>query len=280
MKYCIIIGTKKGGTSSLYEYLRQHPSIVGGFKKEPNFFGNIKNWEKGIEWYDEQFVGYNEKVHKYKIDATTDYTQDGFWNVTGNMKESGLGFKFIYILRDPFQKIESQTHQFLADRDTIRPIYECLDTRIIESTKYHKQLMKYLEFFPKDQFLLVDFSRMKNDIEEVMREVTEFLELERFQYDTSYLHNEKKSAIGQSFRIYRFIREILRKFRITPLIPQVAKDKLRLLFGKYGGKRIQKEDYQLTLEQKKYLKEELLPDVVALEKKFGFNTSDWEIHSV
>ncbi|MGX1928077.1 sulfotransferase domain-containing protein [Flagellimonas sp. 2504JD4-2] len=280
MKYCIIIGTKKGGTSSLYEYIRQHPAVVGGFKKEPNFFGHIKNWEKGLEWYEEQFVGYDKQVHEYGIDATTDYTQDGFLNIPENMKASGYDFKFIYILRDPFQKIESQTHQFLIDRDSIRPIYECLDTRIVESSKYYKQLKKYLNHFDRDKFLLVDFARMKADIDNVMSEISKFLELDEFDFDTSYLHNEKKSAIGQSFRSYRLLRDILRKLRLTPLIPQIAKDKLRLVFGKYGGKGISQEDYKLTPEQKKILQDDLIDDALALEKEFGFDTSNWEIHKI
>ncbi|WP_034060365.1 sulfotransferase domain-containing protein [Lacinutrix jangbogonensis] len=279
-KFCLIIGTKKGATSSLYEYIRQHPKVAGGFKKEPNFFGNIKNWKKGLQWYQKQFVEYVAEQHDYGIDATTDYTQDGFINIPKRIKESNINVKFIYVVRDPFKKIESQTHQFLTDRDSIRPITECLDTRIIESAKYYKQVAKYLKFFDKKDFLFVDFERLRTDSKLVMKEINSFLELTDFQYDTSYLHNDKKSAIGQSFKSYRLLREFLRKLNITPLIPQIAKDKVRLGLGKYGGKKISEEDYKLTIEQKLVLKEELLLDAIKLEEEFGFNTRLWEIHKI
>lgn len=269
-KYCVIIGTKKGATSSLYEYLRQHPSIVGGFKKEPNFFGRIKNWDKGLSWYQSQFIGYNDKKHIYGIDATTDYTQEGFVDVPKRMKESGFDFKFIYILRNPFEKIESQTHQFLIDGDTKRPIYECLDSRIIDSVKYYKQLEKYTQFFSKDKFLLIDFERFKNDLENVMLEVTNFLELADYEYDLSHVHNLKSSAIGQSFKGYRLLRSVLRGMKLTPYIPQVIKDKFRTILGKYGGKNIPKEAYTLTERQKEIIYEEIKDDVSRLEHHFNF----------
>lgn len=270
--FCIIIGTKKGATSSLYEYIRQHPSIVGGFKKEPNYFGHIKNWEKGKEWYQRQFVGYKKEIHSYGIDATTDYTQEGFIDIPRRMKNSGFDFKFIYIIRDPFSKIESQTHQFLIDGDTIRPIYECLDTRIIESAKYCKQLEKYLEFFPREQFLLIDFDRIKNDLNNVMLEVNEFLELSDHEYDLSHIHNLKSSAIGQSFKGYRLLRTGLRRLKLTPLIPQIAKDKFRTILGKYGGRNVPRDAYTLTDRQKEFILSEmgLEEDINRLEQKFGF----------
>lgn len=278
-KFCIIIGTKKGGTSSLYEYIKQHPSLIGGFKKEPNFFGNIKNWEKGLNWYQNQFIGYDQKKHIYGLDATTDYTQQGFLNIPMRMKKSGYKYKFIYILRDPFDKIESQTHQFLIDGDSIRPIYECLDCRVIESANYYKQLQEYLKYFSKDQFLLVDFKRLKTDPDALMKQITDFLELPPYSYDTSYVHNLKSSAVGQSFKGYRVLREILRKFNLTPFIPQLAKDKLRSIIGKYGGKKINEENYTLSEYQKEYLTNILHDDIKALEENFNFETSDWKIHN-
>ncbi len=186
------------------------------------------------------------------------------------MKESGFEFKFIYVIRNPFDKIESQTHQFLIDGDTIRPIYECLDARIIDSVKYYQQLEKYLEFFSKDQILLVDFERIKKDIKNVMIEVTDFLELPGHEYDLSHIHNLKSSAIGQSYKGYRLLRSILRSLKLTPYIPQVVKDKFRMSIGKYGGKNIPKEAHTLTERQKEVIYNEIKNDIHRLEQEFNF----------
>lgn len=45
----IIIGSQKGGTSSLYNYLIQHPYVKPSVKKELHFFD--VNFDKGCNWY-------------------------------------------------------------------------------------------------------------------------------------------------------------------------------------------------------------------------------------
>ena len=42
----IIIGASRSGTTSLYEYLNQHPSIIRGVGKEIHYFD--KNFGRGI----------------------------------------------------------------------------------------------------------------------------------------------------------------------------------------------------------------------------------------
>ncbi len=48
--YGVIIGCSKSGTTSLYQYLAQHPDVISCEEKEPNFFAS-ENWEHGFDWY-------------------------------------------------------------------------------------------------------------------------------------------------------------------------------------------------------------------------------------
>ena len=45
----IIIGAQKGGTTSLYRYLTEHPDVGGATKKEVHYFD--RNFDKGLGWY-------------------------------------------------------------------------------------------------------------------------------------------------------------------------------------------------------------------------------------
>ena len=45
----LIIGAARSGTTSLYQYLTEHPSIIPGVGKEIYFFD--KKFKKGINWY-------------------------------------------------------------------------------------------------------------------------------------------------------------------------------------------------------------------------------------
>jgi lipopolysaccharide transport system ATP-binding protein len=49
----IIIGTQKGGTTSLYNLLVQHPQIHKAARKEVHYFDQY--YEKGFDWYCGQF---------------------------------------------------------------------------------------------------------------------------------------------------------------------------------------------------------------------------------
>jgi hypothetical protein len=60
LPHFIIIGAQKGGTTSLYFYLSQHPQLVPSFKKEVHFFDggtdpDVDSFSKGMPWYRAHF---------------------------------------------------------------------------------------------------------------------------------------------------------------------------------------------------------------------------------
>src|SRR5205085_1903313 len=61
----IIIGVARGGTTSLYEYLIEHPNIVGASRKEVHFFDN--HYRKGMSWYRGQFPYSMQKYYAEHI---------------------------------------------------------------------------------------------------------------------------------------------------------------------------------------------------------------------
>ncbi len=52
----LIIGAAKGGTTSLYELLKEHPQVTFSKKtKEPGFFSNDTQYPRGLDWYVETY---------------------------------------------------------------------------------------------------------------------------------------------------------------------------------------------------------------------------------
>ena len=47
----IIIGAMKSGTSSLHGWLADQPECWLPALKEPNFFSDQPEWNKGLDWY-------------------------------------------------------------------------------------------------------------------------------------------------------------------------------------------------------------------------------------
>src|SRR5690606_19037099 len=49
----LVIGTMKGGTTSLYRYLLAHPDVAPPDTKEIHFFDD--HWSEGVAWYRRRF---------------------------------------------------------------------------------------------------------------------------------------------------------------------------------------------------------------------------------
>ena len=61
----IIIGTQKGGTTSLYHYLIEHPSISPIYVKEPHFFDIF--YSNGFSWYRAHFPSLAQKYYAQSV---------------------------------------------------------------------------------------------------------------------------------------------------------------------------------------------------------------------
>lgn len=62
----IIIGAQRGGTTSLYNYLAEHPGIGAASIKEVHFF-DTPHFEQGLSWYRAHFPTLAEKFYAERI---------------------------------------------------------------------------------------------------------------------------------------------------------------------------------------------------------------------
>ena len=101
MRFCIILGAGKSGTTSLFNYLAEHPEMAPCHNKEPNFF--TRYYDKGYNWY---LSLWDKDVLENKIllEATTNYTYssmslDASNNMLDFYNKHDVSMKFIYIMR-------------------------------------------------------------------------------------------------------------------------------------------------------------------------------------
>lgn len=111
----LILGAQKCGTTSLKEYIRQHPDE--GFncaRKEIGYFS--EHWVEDIDWYEDQFpIGHTvgEKCPEYLF----------YPKVPNRVASTYPDLKLIVLLRDPVDRAYSQYwHNYYApnyaDRET------------------------------------------------------------------------------------------------------------------------------------------------------------------
>ena len=115
--FAIIIGSAKLGITSLFNYLSEHPAVASCCKKESHFFSEPRIFKRGFDYY-QSLWNWNQACHKIALEATPNYTRvthEQLLNAAEKILETqakiGVKFKFICIMRDPVQRIESHyTH--------------------------------------------------------------------------------------------------------------------------------------------------------------------------
>jgi hypothetical protein len=164
--FILIIGAMKCGTSSLFHNLAEHPQVCYCMpKKEPNFFASDADWSKGVDWYLKNWQ-FDLSKHKVALEASTDYTKvPVFPNAASrieNLQKSfnGLRFKFIYIMRDPIERIESHiAHERLEGwKHASKNVRFGLHQHLIDISSYYKQISEYYKRFNREEILLLNFN--------------------------------------------------------------------------------------------------------------------------
>ena len=102
-----IPGAGKSATSSLHEYLGQHPQIFMSKEKEPHFFSNDRNFQGDLsdklQLYARLFE--NGKACKYRGESSTGYMV--FPSVVERIKKTIPDPYFIFVLRNPIDRAYS-----------------------------------------------------------------------------------------------------------------------------------------------------------------------------
>ncbi|MFB6374644.1 MAG: sulfotransferase domain-containing protein, partial [Bradymonadaceae bacterium] len=110
-RFALIIGAMKSGTTSLFNYLSEHPEIAPCRMAEPHFFAKPLKWKKGLDWYRDLW-DWEPVRHTVALEASTNYAKgfkfEGVPDRIAKAAESGLDFRFLYIMRHPVDRLVSQ----------------------------------------------------------------------------------------------------------------------------------------------------------------------------
>lgn len=198
----LIIGAMKCGTTSLYYYLSEHPEIAEAREKEPHFFSSDDQFSKGLNWY--YSLWGNSEASKLSLEASTTYTmQPKYPDVVERLAAvKDCSFRFIYMMRNPFIRIESHMRHLLASGLQKQP-------GIIEEhlafSEYAKQLDPYIKTFGRDRIHLLLLEDLENRPKEELRKICDFLRIDpsfRFQRINLVMNSQ------QTLNLHPWVRKI------------------------------------------------------------------------
>lgn len=304
-KSLIIGGTNKAGTTSLFEYLREHPEIQGSFIKQTFFFldSNLQeklklkanyDYKEGLHQFAYYFPDDMNKKH-YCLEASPDYlygkeSPDLIYSYLQNKVES----KLLFILREPVSRFISffyySKQQGLIDNEmSFREFYEKSknyedDTnsglRAHKTGYYAKYLKNYLKLLPKQNLIVCFFEDLEKDPEKFMKDLSDTLGIDPdFYNDFDFQIKNKTAGVRNQFlsKVFRRSRAWYMKFffksKLGLIVGEFLKEQITPFYKKIN--LVEKKKYGLDSEVLNFLKNDYAQDISELESLVG-KKAPWE----
>lgn len=273
----------KCGTSSLFDYLSQHPKIAPCKYKEPHFFSKSNNFAKGFSYY-QSLWNWNYDEHKIALEATPGYTKvthqdsaNAAENIAKIQAKYDVNFKFIYIMRHPIERIKSHyVHDVAANSIENGEIkISKIEQKIVDTSKYAMQIGEFYQRFLNRDILLLNFEDLKRSPEKLLIEVCQFLDIDStFQFQqTNVIHNSR-----ERFRLgipgWRNLRRTTVGKHFASKISAHQKNAIKQLIGNKKKMSVSLSD---SLQQE--IVAELKPDLNELHQRYNFDSKVWKIDS-
>ena len=211
----LIIGAMKCGTTSLHNYLTEHPQLWGAGEKEVSFFDQNVNYRRGFAWYHSKFpiaLPINENFRLFESTPSYLYYP---W-VPERIRTYDRNMKLIALVRDPVSRAYSEWNMWrhrseagtlfdkgrwdartrvplnrLMWRGDFPDFRQCIEREIqaISASKalaephllargiYFDQLERYFAHFPREQVLVLDSGALKTNRIETLDSIARYLDV-------------------------------------------------------------------------------------------------------
>jgi hypothetical protein len=228
----LVVGTKRGGSTSIYNYLLMHPGILGlfpqnrGRKSTDYYFSD--HYHRGEEWYRSHF---HTERHRSRLRQRLGYRPLGgeaspyyIWDprIAERVRRTNPDLRAVLLLRDPVKRAWS--HYVERTQNGVEPLdFEDalaaeearLDgelDRMLEDPGYHSdpydwysyrsrgdylpQIENWRSVFAEEQLLVVRSEDMYADVQATVDTITDFLGLPGHRLPSDRTFNASRPGAG------------------------------------------------------------------------------------
>ena len=282
--FTLIFGAMKCGTTSLFNYLAEHPQIAPCKVKEPNFFTHEKSWNKGLDYY-RTLWDYDPAVHTTAMEASVNYSKiprlpNAAERIAKTALESGVNFKLIYIIRNPIDRVISHCTHDLEEQWSVRynhPMVHGIPYPAIEISKYAMQINEYYQRFPSQNVLLLNADNLKHNPNQVLKQVCEFLEVDA---DFAFPNLSKQHNSSKGKPITNKAWPMIDKYLASPVISYLPSSMrgrtMRTVRSWFSTGKVHQK-FELSEDQRQFILDELRSDICELSSKYDVDISQWNL---
>lgn len=222
----LIIGAPKAGTTSLYDYLREHPDIFMPRLKEARFFGydGQGSRQKFPVQSREEYEALFEDVRGETAigEATPHYLV--YPQAAGRIHALIPQARLIASLRNPVDRSFSVYQMNMRNKDANRgvPYLEALKADRNSQETYAEQLERYFALFPREQIRIILLEELETKPEKTVQSLFSFLGVDPgYRPDVSKISNpggEPKNRMLHGLLSNPQLRTLSRRFLPASLV--------------------------------------------------------------
>lgn len=244
----VIIGAAKAGTTALYWYLAEHPAVFMSPVKETNYFAY------GLDGAGRLLYG-NPEVHRFPVKSLAEYEAlfAGAERAAaigeasplylecpqsaGRIRELIPGARIICSLRHPVDRAYSDYQMFLRRRglrlDPARDLTPASawarpDSHWMQIGRYHEQLARYFDAFPRAQIHVSLFDDLKRNALQTTQDVYRFVGVDA-AHAPNFAAPHAVGGMPASRLLERFFMNPVIRSAVEPWVPTRAANWVRQL---------------------------------------------------
>lgn len=283
------IGASKCGTSSLYAYLRQHPEIFLSHVKETHFFTYDEIYSLGpVEFSNRYYRGAGG--HRAIGDITPTYFVQPDIVIPRIKAVYGARLpKLVLILRNPVDRSWSHyLHKVRSGEES-----ESFETALMleqerlssdplgwwgyeTESLYATFVAKWLDAFPREQFLFLLTEDLSYDPASVLMQVFTFLGVDAAYVIRDYQRKNISGSVKSRAVLSLLAKPSPLKTLVKRLLPLAYRQKLKtriIELNTAPGRTV----LSMSSEQRTLLADRLRPGVDELERLTGLDLSVWSL---
>ena len=289
-----LIGVQKSATTSVYDWMAQHPDICGPVSmKDTPFFIDDKLFNKGMSFITKVYKPqYRDQPIVLNGSANIIY----FEKAIRRVRDLNPNARMILILRHPTDRAIS-AYNFAVKRnmesESLQKAIELEPQRLkegdlevlsnntyVDHGYYYEQISRLYEYFDPSQILILLFKDVREQPEASIRKIYEFIGVDP-EFTPSYNTLNKTGTVRYKWiknLIYNNtgLKKFLIKYVVDPLVPYDWKYRTKIFFLNLvtSEKKSPKEN-QVPSTLRQQLLELFVQDIEQLEKLIHRDLSDW-----
>lgn len=275
-RFAVLLGAMKAGTGSFFEYITQHPEICGGAEREIDFFVDEDRWSRGLGYY-RSFWDWDPDTHVWAFEKSPAYTRrPRFPNAAARMDRlrdrHDLEFRFLFIARDPVERLDSHvTHDAAKGRLSRDEEEPGLAPQRLATSMYARQLEPYVDRFGSEDLMVLNFEELKEDPLAMMEEAAEFLEIDpSFEFDRVDPDRHRTDALRTKRTPLTVLEDHGLASALGTVLPEAVRSRaVDLLRPELGERK------ELTETEREFAVHALEADLRRLRREHGVDVSRW-----